>query len=222
MSKPTETGQSSKRRLLAAGLAGAVAAIAAVYVIAGPNGNTAQGQSCQIELAAAEAAKPYATGEVAAFLPAQRPLGLSELIFKGPDDAAVTMADFQGKTVLLNLWATWCAPCRKEMPALDQLQADLGSEDFEVVAVNLDRGDAEKPKAFLTEIGVEKLGFYHDSSNRLLQDLRAKARATGLPTTILVGPSGCEVGTMYGPAEWASDEAKSLISAVMAKDASGT
>lgn len=215
MTKPTDTGPRPKRGLVAAGLAGAVAAAAAVYVIAGPDGNIATAQSCTAEMAAAEAAKPFATGEVAAFLPAQNALGLNELTFKGPDGEAVSVTDFEGRTVLLNLWATWCAPCRKEMPALDQLEAELGSSDFEVVAVNLDRGGPEKPLAFLEEIGVNRLAYYHDSSNGLLKDLRSKARATGLPTTILIGPSGCEVGTMYGPAEWASDDAKALINAAM-------
>lgn len=215
MTKPTEPGQRPNRRLFAAGIAGAVAALAAVYVIVGPNGNTGSARSCQLDLAAAEAAKPFAKGEVAAFLPAQRALGLNELTFMGPEGEVVTMDNFKDRTILLNLWATWCAPCRKEMPALDQLQADLGSDKFEVVAVNLDRGGPEKPKAFLEEIGVNRLTFYNDSGNGILKDLRTKARATGLPTTILIGPDGCEVGTMYGPAEWASDEAKSLLTAAM-------
>lgn len=215
MTKPTEPRQRPNRRLFAAGIAGAVAALAAVYVIVGPNSNTGSAHSCQLDLAAAEAAKPFAKGEVAAFLPAQRALGLNELKFMGPEGETVTMDKFKDRTILLNLWATWCAPCRKEMPALDQLQADLGSDEFEVVAVNLDRGGPEKPKEFLEEIGVNRLTFYNDSRNGILKDLRAKARATGLPTTILIGPDGCEVGTMYGPAEWASDEAKSLLTAAM-------
>lgn len=219
MTKPTETGQRPKRRLILAGIASITAVLAAVYVIVGPNGNMIGAQSCQIELTAAKAVKPFATGEVAAFIPATKPLGLSELTFNGLDGNPVVMSEFKGRTVLLNLWATWCAPCRKEMPALDKLQAEMGGEAFEVVAVNLDRGGAEKPKAFLKEIGVSQLGFYNDPTNRLLKDLRTKARATGLPTTILVGPSGCEIGTMYGPAEWASDEAKALVSAILQTNA---
>ena len=211
MNKPTEPVKSSRRGLIAAGLAGAVAAVAALYVIAGPDGNIASAQSCTAALNAAASAKPFAKGEVAAFLPASQPLDLKELTFNGPDGEPVTLADFKDRTVLLNLWATWCAPCRKEMPALDQLQADLGSETFEVVAVSLDRGGPGKPKAFLDEIGVSNLTFFQDSSNGLLKDLRKVSRATGLPTTILIDPSGCEIGTMYGPAEWASGEAKDLI-----------
>ncbi|POF32844.1 thiol:disulfide interchange protein TlpA [Roseibium marinum] len=219
MTKPTEPAKRSGRGLLAAGLAGAVAAVAALYVIAGPDGNIAGVETCSATLETAGSAKPYATGEVAAFLPASQPLDLKNLTFMGPDGGQVSLADFTGRTVLLNLWATWCAPCRKEMPALDQLQADMGGESFEVVAVNLDRGGPDKPKAFLQEIGVSHLTYYQDSSNGLLKDLKKVARATGLPTTILVSPEGCEIGTMYGPAEWASGEAKSLIQNIVKKPA---
>ncbi|GGB39781.1 thiol:disulfide interchange protein TlpA [Roseibium aquae] len=217
MTNPTETGPRLKPGVIAAGLGGAAAIAVAVYVIASPAGNIAGGQSCSVSMAAAQETKPFATGEVAAFLPAQNPLPLDDLVFLGPDDEEVSIADFEGRTVLMNLWATWCAPCRKEMPALDKLQADLGGEDFKVVAVNLDRGGPEKPKAFLEEIGVNRLTYYHDASNGLFKDLRAKARATGLPTTILIGPEGCEIGTMYGPAEWADSEAVALIRAAMAR-----
>ncbi|WP_299817829.1 TlpA disulfide reductase family protein [uncultured Roseibium sp.] len=219
MTKPTEPAKRSGRGLLAAGLAGAVAAVAALYVIAGPDGNIAGAETCSATLETAASAKPHATGEVAAFLPASQPLDLKGLTFMGPDGEQVSLADFSDRTVLLNLWATWCAPCRKEMPALDQLQADMGDESFEVVAVNLDRGGPDKPKAFLEEIGVSHLTYYQDSSNGLLKDLRKVARATGLPTTILVSPEGCEIGTMYGPAEWASGEAKELVRSVMKKPA---
>ncbi|MCV0425563.1 MAG: TlpA family protein disulfide reductase [Roseibium sp.] len=220
MTKPDEPAKGSRRGILAAGLAGAVAAVAALYVIVGPNGNIAGAQSCSLALQSANAAKPFAKGDVAAFLPASQPLDLQNLTFKGPDDQPLTLTDFKDKTVLLNLWATWCAPCREEMPALDELQADLGGEDFEVVAVNLDRGGPEKPKAFLEEIGVSHLTYYQDSSNGLLKDLRKVARATGLPTTILISPEGCEIGTMYGPAEWASSQAKDLIQSAMGKEGS--
>ena len=217
MTKPDEPAKRSRRGIIAAGLAGAAAAVAALYVIVGPNGNIAGAQSCTVALASAQAARPFATGDVAAFLPASQPLDLQNLTFKGPDDQPLTLADFKDRTVLLNLWATWCAPCREEMPALDELQADMGGEAFEVVAVNLDRGGPEKPKAFLNEIGVSHLTYYQDSSNGLLKDLRKVARATGLPTTILISPEGCEIGTMYGPAEWASGQAKDLIKSTMGK-----
>jgi thiol-disulfide isomerase/thioredoxin len=216
MTQPTEPARTSRRGVYAAGLAGVVAAVAALYVIGGPNGNITGSQSCSAALASAAAAKPFAKGEVAAFLPAEAPLKLDALTFKDPDGRDISLTDFRDRTVLLNLWATWCAPCRKEMPALDALQAEMGGEDFEVVAVNLDRGGPEKPKAFLDEIGVGNLTLYQDSSNGILKDLRKVARATGLPTTILIGPEGCEIGTMYGPAEWHSGDAKALLESAIA------
>ncbi|WP_417667788.1 thiol:disulfide interchange protein TlpA [Roseibium sp.] len=223
MTKPTEPTHRPKRSLAALGIAGALAAVAAVYVIVGPDGNSNGSQSCALSMETAKNIKPFATGEVAAFLPAQNPLPLNAISFKTPNGEPISISAFNGRTILMNLWATWCAPCRKEMPALDQLQADLGDDTFEVVAVNMDRGGSEKPKAFLNEIGVTNLKFYHDASNKLMTDLRAKGRATGLPTTILVGPDGCEVGTMYGPAEWASGEAKALVeSALKTKKAPGS
>ena len=215
MTEPAKTGQRPKRRLIAAGIAGSLAVIGAVYVIAGPNGNSNGGQNCKVSMKIADEIHSYATGEVAAFLPAQKPLSLTDLKFNGEGEAPVSVPDFKGKTVLMNFWATWCAPCRKEMPALDQLKADLSGPDFDVVAVSMDRGPAEKPKAFLKEIGAENLGFYHEPTNTLMTALRTKARGTGLPTTMLVGPDGCEIGTMYGPAEWASGEAKALIEAAI-------
>ncbi len=216
--KPTRQTRSGYRRpLVAVAAAGLLSAIAAVYVIGSPGGNTSAGKSCQASLAAASAAKPFARGDVAAFLPAQKPLDLRSLKFKGPNGEDVSIAQFTGKTVLLNLWATWCAPCRKEMPALDRLAQARNGDDFAVVTVNLDRGGPEKPKAFLDEIGVASLTYYSDASNAVFQDLRSKARATGLPATILAGPDGCEIGTMYGPAEWDHEDALQLIDAARAK-----
>lgn len=217
MTTPNETQPRSRKPIMLAGIAGILAAIGAVYVIGVPGGNSPAGESCKASLATAELLKPLTKGEVAAFLPAQKPLSLAELAFDAPDGKKMTIADMKGKTLLVNLWATWCAPCRKEMPALDELQREAGSDKFEVVAINLDRGGPEKPKAFLDEIGVKNLAYYSDASNKLFNDLRAKARATGLPTTLLVSTDGCELGTLYGPAEWASPDAKALIAAAQPK-----
>ena len=128
-----------------------------------------------------------------------------------------TLADFRGRTVLLNLWATWCVPCRKEMPALDALQAKLGGDDFEVVAVNIDTRNLDKPKAWLKEVGIKRLGYYADPSAKVFQDLKAIGKAFGMPTTLLIDPNGCELGTLAGPAEWASEDAIKLIEAALGK-----
>ena len=117
--------------------------------------------------------------------------------------------------MLVNLWATWCVPCRKEMPALDSLQAKLGGKDFEVVAVNIDTRDPEKPKNFLKEANLTRLGYFADSKAKVFQDLKGIGKALGMPTSILVDGQGCEIANLAGPAEWASDDAVKLIKAAI-------
>jgi hypothetical protein len=102
------------------------------------------------------------------------------------------------------------------MPALDALQAILGGPDFQVVAVNIDTRDPQKPLAFLKEVGITHLAYYSDPSARIFEDLKAAGKAFGMPTTVLIDHSGCEIGTMAGPAEWASDEGVKLVHAAMA------
>ena len=128
----------------------------------------------------------------------------------------MTLADHAGKTVLLNLWATWCAPCRAEMPALDALQKEKGGNAFEVVAVNVDAGDDTKPRKFLKEIGVETLGFYRDPTIALFNEAKTRGLALGLPVTMLIDGDGCLVAHMNGPAEWSSPDAKRLVEAALA------
>jgi thiol-disulfide isomerase/thioredoxin len=113
-----------------------------------------------------------------------------------------SLAEFRGKAIILNLWATWCVPCRKEMPTLDRLQAALGGPDFEVLAVSLDRGGPERPAEFLAEIGARHLTVY-------LADMVAVRRAIGvfgLPATLFIDRQGREVHRIVGPAEWDSAE----------------
>jgi thiol-disulfide isomerase/thioredoxin len=127
----------------------------------------------------------------------------------------MTIADHAGKTVLLNLWATWCAPCRAEMPALDALQKEKGGDAFEVVAVNVDTGDDAKPKKFLKEIGVETLGYYRDATMGLFNEAKKRGLALGLPVTMLIDGEGCLIAHMNGPAEWSSPDAKRLVEAAV-------
>jgi hypothetical protein len=103
------------------------------------------------------------------------------------------------------------------MPALDALQARLGSDKFEVVAVNIDTRNLDKPKTWLQEAGITKLGYYADPSAKVFQDLKAIGKAFGMPTTLLVDPQGCELGALAGPAEWASDDAIKLIETASGK-----
>jgi len=117
--------------------------------------------------------------------------------------------------VLVNLWATWCVPCRKEMPALEGLQASLGGANFQVVAINIDTRDPEKPKNFLKEANLTRLNYFSDQKAKVFQDLKAIGRALGMPTSVLVDPQGCEIATIAGPAEWASNDALKLIQAAV-------
>jgi len=118
--------------------------------------------------------------------------------------------------VRVNLWATGCVPCRKEMPGLEALQAKLGGPSFQIVAVNIDTRNPEKPKTWLREAGVEKLAYYADPSAKVFQDLKAAGKAFGMPTTVLVDRAGCEIASLAGPAEWASEDAVKLIEAALA------
>jgi len=188
---------------------GVAAGLAAVYGIGAMQRNPADA-SCKPAAELAKRLAPLARGEVAAVAIASEPKRL-------PEGKPRTLADFQGRTILLNLWATWCVPCRKEMPALDALQAKLGSDRFEVVAVNIDTRNLDKPKTWLQEVGITKLGYYADPSAKVFQDLKAIGKAFGMPTTLLVDPQGCELGALAGPAEWASDDAVRLIEAASGK-----
>jgi thiol-disulfide isomerase/thioredoxin len=156
-----------------------------------------------------------ARGEVAALAVAKAPKRLPDLAFQDEAGQRKTLADWRGRTVLFNLWATWCVPCRKEMPALDALQAKLGGPAFEVVAVNIDTRDPGKPKAWLKEVGIDKLGYFADPTAKVFQDLKEAGKAFGMPTTLLIDDAGCEIATLAGPAEWASEDALTLIAATL-------
>ena len=159
--------------------------------------------------------RPLARGEVAAFAVSERPASAPPLSWRGPDGRRLTLADFAGRTVLLNLWATWCVPCRLEMPALDRLQAELGGPAFEVVAVNIDTRNVEAPKAWLGQAGVTRLAYHSDPEAKVFQDLRKAKLVEGMPTTLLIDGRGCLLGSMAGAAEWASPEGAGLVRAAL-------
>ena len=207
----------AKRWIAIAALAGAIAGAVAVYVSGGETGKfaTASGSSedrvCATKAGKAKRVGDAARGEVAAMLPADPPQSLASLAFNDPNGKAMTLADLKNKTVLLNLWATWCAPCRQEMPALDALQKEVGDNGFEVVAVNIDTGDDTKPKAFLADTSVTSLAHYRDASLGIFNELKSRALALGLPVTLLIDKDGCLLTHMNGPAEWNSADARALI-----------
>ena len=151
-------------------------------------------------------------GAMAAFVVRPKPLSLPDFSFAGADGAEESASALKGKVVLLNIWATWCVPCREEMPQLDALQSELGGKTFEVVAINVDKGGAEKARDFLEETGAKNLALYTDPTGKLF----AKLKAVGMPTTLLLDADGKEMGRLVGPADWASPEAKTLIEAAIA------
>lgn len=200
--------------IVAGGIVGLAIGLAAVYGIGGLTRNAGD-TACAPALAAAKHLAPLAHGEVAALAVASKGLRVPDLAFRDAAGTAHKLSEWRGRTVLLNLWATWCVPCRKEMPALDTLQAKLGGPKFEVVSINIDTRDPEKPHAWLKRLGVSKLTYYADPSAKVFQDLKAIGKAFGMPTTMLIDAAGCELGTMAGPAEWAGEDAVKLVQAAL-------
>ncbi|MGP9805522.1 TlpA disulfide reductase family protein [Paracoccus sp. NSM] len=140
------------------------------------------------------------------------PAPVSAVTFTDRDGGEHSLADWQGKVVLLNFWATWCAPCREEMPALDDLQAALGGDDFEVVTIATGRNAVDRIDAFFAEVGVENLPVLLDPRQQVARDMGVM----GLPVTVLIDREGNEVARYLGDADWASEAAKTLVSQMVA------
>lgn len=204
----------SKRLPLAAGVAALILAGGAAWYGMGGSG-AAVAQECRASQPVAERIAPLARGEVAALGVTKAPKPAPEVEFLGGEGQPLKLSDFKGRMVLVNLWATWCVPCRLEMPALDTLQAELGGPGFEVVAINVDTRNPEKPKEWLKENGIDRLAYYADPTGKLMQALQRSGHLVGLPTTLLVDATGCEVAVLKGPAEWASPDALTLVRAAL-------
>jgi len=220
---PTPSAATTRRIPVAIGavVIGAAIGFAGIYGIGGLKRNATGDSACRGAFELARKLAPLAHGEVAGLTMATAPLQLPDLTFEDANGKPKRLSDWRGRTVLVNLWATWCVPCRKEMPALESLQTRLGGPNFEVVAVNIDTRDPEKPKNFLKEANLTRLDYYSDQKAKVFQDLKAVGRALGMPTSVLVDGQGCEVATIAGPAEWDSDEAIQLIRAAIKPVAAG-
>lgn len=212
----------SAKLVAIAALAGLICGVGAVVIrnigsdpsvqVAG----TQEAALCEGAAARIESLRPLIKGRVAAMVPQETPRTLN-LSFKDGGGSDQTMQSFAGKTVLLNIWATWCGPCREEMPALNNLQKKLGGDDFEVVAVNIDTGGDEKPQQFLADYKIDALGYYRDSSMGVFNTLKKDGLAFGLPATLLINEKGCLLAAMNGPAEWDHEDALALVEAAKAK-----
>ena len=184
----------------AAAALGLVSLVVLKYGLPTPSGPDVRSAPVTLE------ATPSANADFG-FTPLDEPRLLPELRFVDGEGRARSIAGFRGRLVLLNIWATWCGPCRREMPTLDRLQARLGGPDFEVVALSIDRQGVPVVKEFYRELGLETLGIYVDKSGRASRDLNVLS----LPTTVLIDQRGREIGRVIGPAEWDSLEVVKLV-----------
>lgn len=183
-----------------------------VYGMNTLSGNkTEEVAGCALAADHAKTLGDVAIGEVAAYRALDVPVDVSGISFVDANGTPKTLADWKGKTLLFNLWATWCPPCREEMPYLEELQVTKGGDSFEVVPVSIDLGDDTKPKAFYEETGLKALPFFHDNTMESFEKLKRQAIALGMPTTLVIDANGCGLGVLNGPAQWASPDAVRLI-----------
>jgi thiol-disulfide isomerase/thioredoxin len=217
------TGEKVRARRHAPLIALAVIVVAAAAGSAVLYGKAGAGKDeaalCPNAAAVAQRLAPLAKGEIAALSVDKYPSPAVDLSFNAPDGKKLNLVDFRGRNVLLNLWATWCVPCRAEMPALDRLQAKFGGPDFQVLAVNIDQVRLDKPKAFFADTGVKNLDLYADPSGDAFEALKVAGKALGLPTSLLIDKDGCEIGVMAGPASWDSPDAEAALSALLGRSA---
>jgi len=207
----------SPAKYVIAAIIAAIAGFGTVYFSLVPSDNGSRpGQAPELVSESEAGAKSsplkgHNKGAKAAFLVRSKPLDLPDFTLADGDGVTKSLADLRGQVILLNIWATWCVPCREEMPQLNALQAELGGKSFEVVAVNIDKGGPDKARKFLEETKATDLTLYTDPTGKLF----VKLRAVGMPTTLLIDRDGKEIGRLVGPADWASPEAKRLIEAAI-------
>ena len=180
------------------------ALLAALLYAAAPGAANAAGLDAGERAALAE----LATGTLAGLEVHDAARPAPETPFLDGEGAEVTLADFRGKVVLVNFWATWCPPCVAEMPSLDALATEMAGEDFAVVPVSTDFGGLEKPRGFYEKTGISALPLYLDAT----QELARAASVPGLPVTLLLDREGREVARLTGDAHWDAAEAKAVVS----------
>jgi len=196
MSSSTNPETKSRRPLLIgiAVLMAILAALALIYVKNPLRGNVQIGAGT-------------ASTVMKGFLQYSKPQPLPEIAFVDRDGKPLSLSQWRGRVVLLNIWATWCPPCRAEMPTLNNLQQQMGSDDFEVVALSIDKGGPDVPADYMKKFNFSALKIYNDSKIKVRRALKLR----GYPTTLLIDRQGREIGRLAGPAEWDSPGAKTLI-----------
>lgn len=193
------------------------AALALVLTLAIGNFMPAQANQCPAQVEKGQQIDDAATGLLAAVLGTGEGRGYADLGFADEAGAPTTIADFAGKKLLVNFWATWCVPCREEMPALDAIASAYNSDTFMVLPINLDVGadGLDKAEKFLAEEGLANLPLYADSSFDAFKRLQQQAVAVGLPATLLLDEKGCELAVLQGPAAWDSTDGKAVVEALI-------
>lgn len=166
-------------------------------------------------LLAANALVPVAEAQQAAMVWPAAPRHTPLFVFASERLGPITLRQFRGRVVLLYVWATWCPTCRREMPLLDKLQAQLGGKDFEVVALSIDRGGLDDVGPYYRELGIAHLGAYADRRGSVMGILGV----VGVPTTLLIDRQGREVAWLKGPADW---QAPDLVASIRRFVASGS
>lgn len=196
------------------GVAAALAILAGVLVFNG----TSVAKECPVQAGKAAAIDAAAVGELAALLPTGEGRGYSTLKFQDAESRPTSIAAFAGKLLVVNFWASWCVPCRAEMPELDALAAKYNSDRFEVLPINLDIGESglQKARDFLAEGNWPHLPLYADPSFAAFERLKTQAVAIGLPATLLLDENGCELAVLQGPAEWNSPDGHAVVEALLA------
>ncbi|MBS1164647.1 MAG: tlpA 1 [Proteobacteria bacterium] len=206
----------SRHVFAAIAIVAVAAGLAAVYVT--ERGAVESGGRCASAVPLAAALRTFATGDFSALLPADAPADFSSLVLHTPDGGERRVSDLAGQTLVVNMWATWCVPCRTEMPHLQALQEKRGRADFSVVALNVDVGGRDKPTRFLSDIGATSLVDLRDPEMRAFNELKSKGLVLGLPTTFIVNRDGCALASLAGPAKWDSPDALALIEAAIKLD----
>ncbi len=192
--------------------------VAAFYMTTPPSGNPddavyVEENADSGRTATASPYARYATGNLKKMVFHKTPKTLKELSFFNALGESVGLDVFAGHYVVLNFWATWCVPCREEMPSLDALQSHFEGQTLKVVALSTDSGSADKPKKFLADLNIEALEFFHDPKSQAARD----TGLFGLPTTLLLDKQGREIGRLAGEAVWDAPEVKAFLEALIAE-----
>lgn len=175
--------------------------------------------SCTVKPEKIDKLKQAANGFFKNMRFADEPYDAAKLNFKDEAGKDHTLAEFSGKTLLVNLWASWCVPCRSEMPELANLKRSLGNDAFDVMAINIDKtATDEKVKDFLKSIKADNIVFYRDQSMDIFNEVRKQGLAMGLPITMLIDKNGCLLASYNGSAPWSNADSEKLMKAAMEVD----